>query len=482
MSNAIFGTDGDAAGQPLAAGNQLPSTDHQPLAADNQPLAADNQRLAAMAIEVRAGAKMSIGGMAIMAGVLVFVRWRFAGLVDPAWLLTAWLAWMWGVIAFWAAAMLLFYRRRPDDAETVARWTRPGAWVQTGLNLGIAACPWVLLPGADAGLQYVTTLLYVWYVATTIMTNNSGVPMAVREVVLLTVSNAGFALWKGGPYSGVLALFVVMIGLTMLGFRRQVRQAAMAATAAQVASERAEATARAALAEATAQRDAKTRFIAAASHDLQQPIHAAGLFFDVALAMPDGPERQRAIAGAHAAFESTQALLAAMLDHLRLEAGAVRARLVPVDVGAMLARVTLEHGAAAQAAGMTLRRVPSRLWVTADPDLLRRALGNLVGNAIRHSRGERVLLAARLRRGGVEIWVIDDGRGVAPADLPRLFDDFAQGSAADTAGFGLGLASVRRQAALMGATAAHDARWQGGAAFVVTLPQAMLPTLALAAE
>ena len=286
LSNASVGKRGDAAGQQRAD---------------------DPERLAAMAIEVRAGAKMSIGGMAIMAGVLVFVRWRFAALVDPAWLLTAWLAWMWGAIAFWAGAMLLFFHRRPDDAETVARWTRPGLWVQSALNFGIAACPWVLLPGADAELQYVTTLLYVWYVATTIMTSNSGVPMPVREVVLLTVSNAGFALWKGGPYSAVLALFVVMIGLTMLGFRRQVRQAAMAATAAQVASERAEATARTALAAATAQRDAKTRFIAAASHDLQQPIHAASLFFDVALAMPDGTERQRAIAGAHAAFESQAA-------------------------------------------------------------------------------------------------------------------------------------------------------------------------------
>jgi signal transduction histidine kinase len=461
LSNASVGKSGDAAGQPRAD---------------------DPERLAAMAIEVRAGAKMSIGGMAIMAGVLVFVRWRFAALVDPAWLLTAWLAWMWGAIAFWAGAMLLFYHRRPDDAETVARWTKPGLWVQSALNFGIAACPWVLLPGADAELQYVTTLLYVWYVATTIMTSNSGVPMPVREVVLLTVSNAGFALWKGGPYSAVLALFVVMIGLTMLGFRRQVRQAAVAATAAQVASERAEATAHKALAAATAQRDAKTRFIAAASHDLQQPIHAASLFFDVAIAMPDGIERQRAIAGAHMAFESTQALLAAMLDHLRLEAGAVRARLAPVDLGAMLARAVLEHGAAARAAGMVLRPVASRLWVTADADLLRRSLGNLVGNAVRHARGERVLLAARRRGDHAEIWVIDDGHGVAAGDVPRLFDDFAQGSDSDTAGFGLGLASVRRQCELMGGSAALDPRWRGGAAFVLRLPLAAVPALALAAE
>ena len=434
------------------------------------------QRLAAMAIEVRAGAKMSFGGMAIMVGVLAFVRWRFAALVDPPWLLDAWLVWMIGAVGYWAVAMAIFHLRRPDDWETVTRWTRPGRHVQTLLNVGIAACPWVLLPGADLPLQYITTLLYVWYVATIVMTSNTGVPMPAREVVLLTASNVAFALWKGGPYSWALAAFVGLIGLTLLGFRQQVRQSAQTAVAAQVASERAEALTQIALARTMAERDGKTRFIAAASHDLQQPLYAAGLFFDRALALPEGTQRDAAIGGVRAAFSSTQALLGAMLDHLRLEHGAVSARLSPVRLGDAIGRIAQEYDAPAHAAGMKIRWVRSGIAVIADPDLLHRTLGNLVTNAIRHSRGEHVLLAARRRGDRAELWIVDDGNGVDPDDAPRLFEDFAQGAKADSAGFGIGLASVRRLVALMAGEVAHEPRWRAGAAFIVRLPLAPVTT------
>jgi signal transduction histidine kinase len=450
----------------------------------------DAQQLAVMAIEVRAGARMSIGGMAIMIGVLVFVRWEFTGVAWSQPLLDAWLVWMFGVVGLYAIAVGLFFYTQPDDHMTVHFWTRPGQWVQIGVNLGIAACPWVLLPGTTPALQYVTTLLYVWYVSTIIMTGNSGVPVAAWEVALLTASNAVFAVWSGLPYSEMVAVLVSLLGLTLLGFRRLVRAATIKATQAQVASEQAAATITVALALATAERDAKTRFIASATHDLQQPLQAANLFFDAALAMPAGAARDRAIKGAQAAFGSTQALLDAMLDHLRLEADSVEARPAPVPLGHALAAAALEHEATAGAAGIAIRAVPSRLTAIADAALLRRAIGNLVTNSIRHAGGSRVLLAARRRGASAEIWVIDDGCGVAEADVARLFDDYTQGAGAAVGGFGLGLASTRRQLALMGGDVALDRRWQGGAAFVLRVPLARpsfaapksIPAVALAAE
>ncbi len=109
--------------------------------------------------------------------------------------------------------------------------------------------------------------------------------------------------------------------------------------------------------------------------------------------------------------------------------------------------VLLEHGPAAISAGIRLTLVESRIMARGDARLLQRALGNLVGNAIRHAQGTRILVGARLRGGQVELWVIDDGRGIVAGDVERLFEDFAQGSdhgLEDRGGFGLGLSSARR--------------------------------------
>ncbi|WP_310497828.1 HAMP domain-containing sensor histidine kinase [Sandarakinorhabdus sp.] len=438
-------------------------------------------RLAVMAKEVRAGSRLSIVGMIIMAGVLVFVQHMFGDKVRPSWLLALWIGSMAGVIFYWVAAMVMFHRRQPDDHDTVHYWTRLGAHAQTGLNIGIACTPWLLMSAADPQLQSLMTLLYLWYVATGIMTANAGVPVPAWEVMMLTASSAGFALWQGAPYSGWIALFLVLIGLTLLGLRTLVRSSVLAAFEAQLASARSESAMQDALALVAAQRDAKTRMIAAASHDLQQPAQAASLYFELALSQ-HGAARDAAIGGARAAFSAIGGLLESMLDYLQLDAGAVTARLEPIAVGPVLAAAMQQHRPAADTAGLALRASPTTAVVMADASLLHRALGNLIANAIRHSGARRLQLAARRRGTMVEIWAIDDGKGVADADTARLFDDFAQGSGA-SAGFGLGLASVRRQLALMGGKAQFEPRWRRGAAFMIGLPAGgALPPFSIAAE
>ena len=114
------------------------------------------------------------------------------------------------------------------------------------------------------------------------------------------------------------------------------------------------------------------------------------------------------------------------------------------------------------------------LTVRADTDLVERALSNLADNAIRHAKASRVLIGARVRVGRVRLWVIDDGVGVAEADRRHLFDDYVQGSDHGDevrGGFGLGLASVRRIAGLMGGDTGLDPGWRKGAAFFLELPR-----------
>jgi signal transduction histidine kinase len=429
-------------------------------------------RVAVIAAEVRSGVALSSVGMVIMTTVLVFIATTFAGIVAPL-PLGLWLAWMAGTILLWGGSVIAYFWRRPDAAAVAARWAWCGRAVQSAMTLGIAVSVWLLLPHADDGLRALMLMLFVWYVATLILASSAAIPASAVDLSLLIASAAGFVVWSRMDHWAAWLVFIVMAGVTMLGFRTLVRRAVIDALAGRVASERAEVVTRHAFAAAAAERDAKTRFIASASHDLQQPLQAASLFFESAIETGDVAARARAIAGARAAFASTQALIGQMLDHLRLEAGAVAVRCEPVALKPLLQAVAAEHDPTARAAGMRLIVVGGAVAVQADEALLCRALGNLVTNAIRHGQGERVLLAARRRGAVAELWVIDDGNGIAVVDRARLFNDYAQGSdhgGQRRGGFGLGLASVRRSLALMGGTAILEPRWTGGAAFKLTLP------------
>lgn len=428
--------------------------------------------VAVTAAEIRSGVALSSVGMIIMATVLVFIARTFENIVQPL-PLHMWLAWMTACIVFWGIAVAAFLWRQPDAAAVAGRWAWYGRAVHSSMTFGIIVSVWLLLPSADDGLRALMLMLYVWYIATIILASSAAIAASATELVGLIASAASFIAWSRMDRWPIWLLFVVMAGVTMLGFRTLVRRAVVDALAGRAASERAEAVSRQAFATAAAERDAKTRFIASASHDLQQPIQAASLFFESAIEAADFATRARATAGARTAFASTQALIGQMLDHLRLEAGAVAARREPVALRTLLYAVAAEHEPVARAAGIRLIVVGSAPSPIADVTLLRRAVGNLVVNAIRHGQGERILLGARRRGTVVELWVIDDGNGIAAEDQGRVFDDYVQGSDhgdQQRGGFGLGLASVRRSLALMGGTAVLDPRWAGGAAFKLTLP------------
>ena len=245
-----------------------------------------------------------------------------------------------------------------------------------------------------------------------------------------------------------------------------------ATVAARLASDRAAAALDRLLGQVAAERDAKTRFIATASHDLGQPLAAAALFFDQSLRTTDDLARAKAIDGVRRAFASAEQLLSHMLGHLRLEADAVEPHRSPIGTGPLLARTAALYAPAAAAAGIELRTGGANLVLLLDPTLIDRALGNLVNNAIQHSGARRVVIGARRRGTTVRLWVIDDGIGVGPIDAPHIFDDYYQAGAGGGAvrGFGLGLPSVRRLAALMGGSADLDRRWVRGAAFYLEFP------------
>lgn len=415
----------------------------------------------------RAGPTMI--GIVVMVTVLIFIGHEFSGIVAPL-LLGAWLAFMGGAVLFLIATLAVFTVPRWRQARSARFWMHCISIVTVSFAGGIASSVWILLPPANDALRMLSIFLYVWFVAMVMMA--SATPLSAAGCLALIASLLAFVLTHPMPYAGPLAVFLLMVAAALLTMRRQIWRVADEAAAARAISVRAAESLERALAIVRAERDAKTRFIAAASHDLQQPIQAASLFLDTALDARDAAVRDQAASGARRALRSTQALIEAMLDHLRLEAGAIAPQPIDVALDDVIAAVALDHAPAAGSAGIAIATVDSRIVATADPRLLQRALGNLVANAVRHSGGTRVLIGARLIGGAARLWVIDDGRGVAEADVERLFEDFVQGSdhgADNRGGFGLGLSSARHLAQLQGGALDLDRRWRGGSAFVISL-------------
>jgi Na+/proline symporter/CheY-like chemotaxis protein len=217
----------------------------------------------------------------------------------------------------------------------------------------------------------------------------------------------------------------------------------------------------------------KTRFFAAASHDLLQPLHVARLLTG-ALTERNRAGKTNALLGQlDHALGSVDELLQTVLDISKLDTGAFRPLPEPVELHKVLSGVSAAFQPLAAQRGLTLRVVPSRAIVLTDPALLRRILQNFLSNALRYTRHGRVLIGCRRRAGRVHIEVWDTGVGIPPDQLHLIFDEFRRGSAndADTPpGLGLGLAIVDRIARMLEHPVAVKS-WPGrGSVFCVSVP------------
>ena len=226
---------------------------------------------------------------------------------------------------------------------------------------------------------------------------------------------------------------------------------------------------------------AKTRFLAAASHDLRQPVTAIGLL--VGLARERAPDTGLGgmLDRIQGAVQALEALLRGLLDLSRLDTADARLQRQAVALQPLFDALALHHQADAQARGLRLRLRPTALVVDTDPVLLDQVLRNLVGNALRHTRCGGVLVAAR-RHGaaGVRLQVWDSGIGIPADQQQRVFEPFVQlhNPARDRSqGQGLGLAIVRRAVDLLGHPLALRSVPGRGRCFSILLPAAARPAL-----
>jgi len=226
---------------------------------------------------------------------------------------------------------------------------------------------------------------------------------------------------------------------------------------------------------------AKSQFLAAASHDLRQPIQAAALFV-AALKNETGEGPAAALVEQlRLCLASSQELLDALLDISRLDAQVMKAEPRELALSDLFERVEAEFAEPAAEKGLNLRCIASSHFVLSDPVLLYRIVQNLVANAVRYTRSGGVVVGARRRGNRVAVQVSDSGIGIAADDIPTIFREFHQlaNSERDRAkGLGLGLAIVDRLAKLLGAEVIVRSTPGRGSSFSILLPLAAQATAA----
>jgi PAS domain S-box-containing protein len=219
---------------------------------------------------------------------------------------------------------------------------------------------------------------------------------------------------------------------------------------------------------------ARSKFLAAASHDLRQPVQSLLLLIEVLkIRLTDTPMQM--VAGQmEQALDTLRLLLNSLLDMSKLDAGVVVPQVQEVDLGRLLGRLAEEYHVRAAHQGLELRLVPTSLCIVTDPTLLERLLRNLLENALRYTAKGRILMGCRRAGGGVRIEVMDTGMGIAPENHEAVFEEFHQvgDGNRDRQGLGLGLAIVRRLVTLLGGRIELRSALGRGARFSMVLPLA----------
>jgi len=224
----------------------------------------------------------------------------------------------------------------------------------------------------------------------------------------------------------------------------------------------------------------KTRFFAAASHDLLQPLHVARILTG-ALSERYGAGRGSTLKQLERALNSVDDLLQTLLDISKLDTGAVQPQLQPVELQKVITGVCASFQPIAAQRGLRLRMVRTRAVVSTDVALLRRILQNFLSNALRYTRRGKVLVGCRRRAGRVLIEVWDTGTGIPGSQLDAIFEEFRRGAQNDPEtppGLGLGLAIVDRIARML----QHPVQvrsWPGrGSVFSISVPMSAEAPLA----
>jgi signal transduction histidine kinase len=408
-----------------------------------------------------------IGGTVVVL-IMGYVFWTAV----PQHLLAAWVS---TIVALSTVRMLIWrsYRARIFGPELSRAWLRTSVYgaFASGVLWGLASL--FLIPPGEIAFQ----LIFLWAVSmmavAAMFSFSAHVPTYMAYFLPSTLPALGVLLAQGTvAHTGFvfgMAVYILIVVRFVATYNRMFIETQKLRfenldLVAQL-TEQIEAARSANL--------AKSRFLAAASHDLRQPMHALNLYLGGLSGLELSAPARSTLAHASQCAQTMDEMFRALLDISRLDAGSVQPELRDFAIAPLLERMRVEFEPEMRAKGLVLRIAPSSAWVRADPACVARVLRNLTANAVRYTERGRVLLGCRRRAGKLRIAVHDTGIGIAAAEQRLVFEEFYQvgNPERDRAkGMGLGLAIVERLARLM-QVEVHMASQPGrGSTFAIDLP------------
>ena len=404
--------------------------------------------------------------------VLELILFRF-GAIDPFKAL-AWFVILFGCVVA-HLSLLYLYRKTPFDARIWRVWA--AGFTAIALLEG-AAWGWAsafLTQSSRADLQLIIIVVTLVLATGSISAFGSYLPAFLAFFIPASFPYAIKAVYATDPVlrqtAWLMPLFIVtMLALgvhTAKNFKELVELRLRAAELAEHLTTQVEIAEQANL--------AKSSFLAAASHDLRQPVHAIGMLVGALRSVKLPAEAAPLLQKIETAISTLDVLFGALLDISRLDAGVVEVEPRSFDLQPLIDRICDDYAEEARAKGIVLRRVRGSAAVHTDPILMERILRNLVSNAVRYTPRGGVLVGCRRRGAGVRVEIWDTGIGIAPAYRERIFKEYFQVGNPERdreKGLGLGLAIVRRLVTLLDCPLSLRSAPGHGSCFSVTMPRA----------
>jgi len=397
----------------------------------------------------------------------------------------------WRIVLAWAAAeigtqiyrtifMLKRYASGWPEANFAVYWARHHAIYQTGIGFVWGATMFLFGHAAEP-ITILTTVCGLVIITSGAVPGLAYNQAALRGFVIVTFGLIAIRLLQFGTYDYTVlaAAMITYAGVLILmgslqsrvvedGIRIRFENIELLSELRVQTDEAVEARA-----EAEQASLAKSQFLAAASHDLRQPLYALSLFSESLVSLKLDDQAQKIVASIQSNIGAMEGLFNGLLDISRLDAGAIAVNRQAVSVDALFARIENVFGATASERELTLRFRSNGEWLESDPALIEQIVSNLVSNALRHTTKGGVLIAARVRLGQVILEIWDTGPGIADTDQQRIFDDFVQLGNPERdrrKGLGLGLAIAQRAATLLGTKIGLTSRLGLGSVFRFSQP------------